>query len=202
MECTHNTPRNKRETTVASRQGMTTAGLHRTTEFDLQRLSRAVHLLETCGWYWGSMTGDEAKKLLRRKEVGTFLLRDSSDSAYLFCISVRTARGTTSVRIDYTPEGNFRLDSDGSSPEYDCIIKLVHHYMKDSNAEKPKHYWLEPTGRRAIAVKFSRPLFGKAPDLQHLCRTVINKHTPEDRVTQLPLPERLKKYLKDYPYGQ
>ena len=45
---------------------------------------------KTPGWYWGSMTVNEAKEKLKEAPEGTFLIRDSSHSDYLLTISVKT----------------------------------------------------------------------------------------------------------------
>ncbi|KAI8520579.1 suppressor of cytokine signaling 2-like [Branchiostoma floridae x Branchiostoma belcheri] len=174
----------------------------RSTEFDLQRIMKTVNLLEASGWYWGSLPGGKAKALLRPKQDGTFLVRDSENSAHLFSLSVKTPRGPTSVRIQYTEDGKFRLDSDKKSdtPEFDCVVKLVNYYMAETIAGRDKHFWLEPSGRREVPVKLCRPLKGQVPALQHLCRTVIHRHTTDGEVDKLPLPAPLRKFLLDYPY--
>ncbi|XP_035686475.1 suppressor of cytokine signaling 2-like [Branchiostoma floridae] len=177
----------------------------RSSDFDFQRISRTVDKLEASGWYWGPLTGKEAVQALRDREAGTFLVRDSEDSAHLFSVSVKTPLGATSVRIKYTQEGNFKLDSGVKNrccPEFDCVIKLLDYYMRESSSEKvTKHFWKEPVGRRKIPLILSRPLVRKVPDLQHLCRRVINAHTPDRLVWKLPLPGRLKNFVMDYPFS-
>ncbi|XP_066286059.1 suppressor of cytokine signaling 2-like [Branchiostoma lanceolatum] len=174
----------------------------RSSYFDLRRLANTIATLEACGWYWGALTAGQSKAVLRTKEAGAFLVRDSENSAHLFSLSVKTPRGPTSVRIQYTEDGKFKLDSDKKSdtPEFDCVVKLVDYYVKHSSEEDAQHFWLEPNGRREVPVKLSRPLRGKVPPLQHLCRTVIHKQTSEGEVDKLPLPKPLKSFLTEYPY--
>ncbi|XP_078698321.1 suppressor of cytokine signaling 2-like [Branchiostoma floridae x Branchiostoma belcheri] len=176
----------------------------RSSYFDLRRLANTIATLEDCGWYWGALTAGQSKAVLRTKEDGTFLVRDSENSAHLFSLSVKTPRGPTSVRIQYTEDGKFRLDSDKKSdtPEFDCVVTLVDYYVKQSAEENAQHFWLEPNGRREVPVKLSRPLRGKVSPLQHLCRTVIHKQTSEGELNKLPLPKPLKSFLTEYPYQQ
>ncbi|XP_078657642.1 cytokine-inducible SH2-containing protein-like [Branchiostoma floridae x Branchiostoma belcheri] len=172
------------------------------TELDLQRIGKTVQTLHASCWYWEALSGKQAKAILRSQEVGTFLIRDSENCAFLFSLSVKTTRGTTSVRVQYK-NGHFKLDSDVNSdtPEFDCVLRLIDYYRRDSLRGGEKHYWLEPSGRREVVVKLLKPLRHSVPSLQHRCRTLINLHTSEDDIGQLPLPPALKQFLRDYPYS-
>ena len=90
--------------------------------------------LVDCPFYYARMTHAEAKSRLRGAVVGTFLLRDSADPRYQYSLSVRTARGTTSIRIVSGADSgsigvdasssplrvaNFRLDSGAAADEAD-----------------------------------------------------------------------------------
>lgn len=50
---------------------------------ELCRLARVFETVEDCPWYFGAMSGQEAKIKLRGTPNGTFLLRDSSDSRFV-----------------------------------------------------------------------------------------------------------------------
>nr|XP_009861817.1 suppressor of cytokine signaling isoform X1 [Ciona intestinalis] len=75
------------------------------------RLARVFSTVEECTWYWGGMSGQEAKRKLRGSSPGTFLLRDSADPRYLYSLSLMTKSGPTSIRIVYN-NGRFRFDSE------------------------------------------------------------------------------------------
>jgi hypothetical protein len=175
------------------------------------------------------MTFVEAKRKLKNCEVGTFLVRDSSKPNYLYSLSVKTPMGTTSVRIEYE-YGKFTLDSEEElrrcAPSFDCVVKLLHYYMPkvDSGLNRDrqdvKHLqksiedgdqrnntggqlvWREPSGRRAIAAQIIKPLRSKVPSLQHLCRVSLNRYVEPRHQEDLPLPGKLKGYLKQYPFDQ
>ncbi|XP_070580647.1 suppressor of cytokine signaling 2-like [Ptychodera flava] len=183
---------------------------HRHSQLDLDKIVKTLGMLEMSCWYHGAMSSKEAKDKLRSTPTGTFLIRDSQDPRHLFSLSVKTHRGTTSVRIEYTSEGKFRLDSDESirdrAPVFDCVVKLIAYYMDgESTTYNPgkQLYWLEPSGRKDVPVKLSCPLKADVPTLQHLCRLSINRSlktniSPKKRVANLPLPGTLKNYLMDY----
>ncbi|KAG8187105.1 hypothetical protein JTE90_004851 [Oedothorax gibbosus] len=64
---------------------------------------------ELCGYYYGNLSWMDASTLLRRCQVGTFLVQDSAHHGYLYALSVQTRKGPTSIRIDYSG-GKFKLD--------------------------------------------------------------------------------------------
>lgn len=193
------------------------SGSGRSSQEDMDRLCSALNTLYTSGWYHGAMTYKDAKRKLREADNGTFLIRDSSDANYLFSLSVKTPRGTTSVRIDYD-QGKFSLDSDdaikSNAPSFDCVVRLITHYIElskaeiDSNANKMKQrkgsgqfVWLEPSGRKDTDATIKKPLRSDVPSLQHLCRCTINSQLKEQgKIITLELPGKLKSYLMDYPF--
>ncbi|XP_063071532.1 cytokine-inducible SH2-containing protein [Engraulis encrasicolus] len=110
---------------------------------DLRAIASTFCYLETSGWYWGGMTASDAQAVLQAASEGTFLVRDSSHPLYMLTLSVRTKRGPTNVRIEYSC-GRFRLDS--SSParprllSFPDVPSLVQHYVssgRDTNTTTP-----------------------------------------------------------------
>ncbi|XP_061663498.1 suppressor of cytokine signaling 2 [Syngnathoides biaculeatus] len=163
---------------------------------DGSRVASAMKELKNAGWYWGSLTADEAKDVLRDAAEGTFLVRDSSQRDFLFTISAVTSAGPANLRIRYHG-AKFKLDSVASvSPklrEFDSVVRLVEHYVQlsRSGAAAP------PNG--AVPLLLIRPAYSAVPPLRHLSRVAINGRTR--RVGDLPLPNRLKDYLGDYLYN-
>ena len=47
---------------------------------EMVRLAKVLQTVEECPWYWGEVSNVEAKKILQGTQIGTFILRDSSDS--------------------------------------------------------------------------------------------------------------------------
>ncbi|XP_062853934.1 cytokine-inducible SH2-containing protein [Trichomycterus rosablanca] len=176
---------------------------------DLHTIASTFCYLDASGWYWGTITASEAHSLLEAAPVGTFLIRDSSHPLYLLTLSVKTGRGPTNVRIEYS-HGRFQLDS--SSPararvlSFPDVLSLVQHYAtsakgKDSAQETECDPVTPPVPKEcAVLLKLKRPLSRPQafPSLQHLARLTINQCTacPD----MLPLPKPLVQYLQDYPF--
>lgn len=189
-----------------------TADIHAVSSLEV-----AVKRLENSGFYWGAISGIKAKAVLRDQAIGTFLVRDSSDSRHLFTISLVTAVGITNVRVVFS-EGLFSLDKKNTSktntntkfhhsgpPKFDCAVKMVLYYMIVTRKI------LQARGRSSLdelettaTAKFFlwRPLYKEVASLQHLCRRALNNQllaggSNEDARR---IPHTVKFYLSKYPY--
>lgn len=186
-------------------------------EEDLLCIARTFCYLRESGWYWGSITATEAKQKLQKMPEGFFLVRDSTHPSYLFTLSVRTNRGPTNVRIEYS-DSLFRLDSNWLSKprilSFPDVVSLVQHYVsscssdsaKEPASQPPPPPLPEPSPLKepaAVHLRLLQPLHrsGESPSLQHLCRLQINRSmAPGAEVTELPLPRRMAEYLQRYPF--
>jgi hypothetical protein len=194
--------------------------------WDIERLDIVYKRLAVCGFYFGAMSIDEATERLSHWPVGSFLLRDSSDSRFLFSVSIQTCRGTTSIRVAYK-SGLFRLDCSADQqhlmPTFDCVLRLVSHYVRLCQASASRKTWsrstsgspsscsghsyvlLESSGRRDTPVLLTTPCKPSPTSLAQLCRTTIHSRLNlaghcASAVDRLQLIPSLKSYLKDYPY--
>uniref|UniRef100_T1J9I8 Uncharacterized protein n=1 Tax=Strigamia maritima TaxID=126957 RepID=T1J9I8_STRMM len=173
---------------------------------DMNRLTVAMRRLHASGFYYEGLALVDAAQLLQSKPVGTFLIRDSTDPRYLFSLSVQTERGPTNVRIHYL-HGNFRLDAEANlfetMPVFECVLSLVDYYVHLSATDKARnHVWLDQSGRRDLHIRLCRPLYRHVASLQHLCRTTLAKCVSQQQFGQLPVPQSLTSFLRDYPYSQ
>ena len=50
-----------------------------TANAEVAKLAKVFQTVDSCLWYWGDITNQEARKILENQPVGTFLLRSSSD---------------------------------------------------------------------------------------------------------------------------
>lgn len=102
-----------------------------------QLVLTAVRKLQESGFYWSAMGGKEASSLLNAEPAGTFLVRDSSDHRHFFTLSVKTATGTKNLRIQ-CDACSFYLQTDPRDaqkvPHFDCVLKLIHHYMPSTTS--------------------------------------------------------------------
>lgn len=177
---------------------------------DLLTVKAALSVLRESCWYWGNISGDRARKLLKRCEPGTFLIRDSSDKRYLFTLSIMTLRGPTSIRLIFS-RGCFRIETSGIiSPRSPCVVSLIvrmAYLSRNSVCEQPIKERMDenekPTGKvdsqhnqtfkkQALLEK---PLFSKAASLKHLARVAINRYNLRSFVS-----ESAAEYLNQYPY--
>lgn len=140
--------------------------------------------------YWGVMDRYEAETLLEGKPEGTFLLRDSAQEDYLFSVSFRRYGRSLHARIEQWNH-NFSFDvHDPSVFHAPTVTGLLEHY-KDPNS----CMFFEPL--------LSNPIHRTQPfTLQHLCRAAISSCTTYDGINMLPIPNALKKHLKEYHYKQ
>ncbi|NXA76318.1 SOCS3 protein, partial [Thryothorus ludovicianus] len=176
---------------------------------EYQLVVNTVRKLQESGFYWSTVTGGEANLLLSTEPAGTFLIRDSSDQRHFFTLSVKTESGTKNLRIQ-CEGGSFSLQSDPHSsqpvPRFDCVLKLVHHYMpptpcavpeQPGGGLHPKRTYYIYSGGEKIPLVLSRPLSSSVSTLQHLCRKTVNGHLDSyEKMTQLPAP--IKEFLDQY----
>lgn len=166
-----------------------------------QMVLDTLHKLQESGFYWNAINGKEANAMLASEAIGTFLIRDSSDTRHLFALSVKTAAGTKNLRIQ-CDSSSFYLQTDPkniqSVPHFNCVLKLVHYYMSQSigNTRSGSIYYIQSGGQK-IPLELIKPLSCSLSTLQHLCRKTMNGHLDiSSRIDQLPHP--LKDFLKEY----
>lgn len=173
---------------------------------DAQRIQNAMKHLHQSGWYWGSVTASEAKQLLTEAVDGSFLVRDSSNPGYLLTLSVKTTLGPTHLRIE-TSNGQFGFDSVVMARphlrQFKGAVDLVQYYTL-AYRRQVAHRSLTPdpeaqsAAESVLQLQLTKPLHKTVSSLQHACRIVINQHSRNHQ--DLPLPERLKGFLRDYPF--
>uniref|UniRef100_A0A8C6V0P1 Suppressor of cytokine signaling 2 n=1 Tax=Neogobius melanostomus TaxID=47308 RepID=A0A8C6V0P1_9GOBI len=172
-------------------------------ESDESRIALAMKELKNTGWYWGSLTANEAKEILQDAAEGTFLVRNSSQRDYLFTISAVTSAGPTNLRIEHK-HGKFKLDSivlvKPKLKQFDSVVQLVEHYFLLSRIRKTalnSQPSASPSG--TVQLLLTKPVYTATPSLKHLSRVAINRTTRQ--IQALPLPNRLKNYILDYAYN-
>ncbi|CAB3988252.1 Suppressor of cytokine signaling 2 [Paramuricea clavata] len=160
--------------------------------------------LENTGWYWGRISKTEATSALEQADVGTFLLRDSSDSRYYFSLSVRLQTNILNIRVLFS-YGKFMFDCFETSlseiPKFDCVVKLICYYAAVSQDKQDKRKVLARSEVGDAEIRLEKPLFNKVPTLQHLCRRAVNRTLTKDEQSQLPLPNTVEKFMRKYPYS-
>ncbi|KAG7298345.1 Suppressor of cytokine signaling 5 [Plutella xylostella] len=146
--------------------------------------------ITACCFYWGKMDRYQAERLLDNKPEGTFLLRDSAQEEHLFSVSFRKYGRSLHARIEHHRQ---RFSFDAHDPAVfsaHTVTSLVEHYK-------------DPACVMFFEPMLTAPLPRTNPfSLQQLARAAIVSHITYDGVEQLPLPARLRSYLKEYHYRQ
>jgi len=172
-------------------------------ENDLQRLSATQLHLRLSGYYYANLSRKEAIQILQHTPVGTFLLRDSSDSRCLYALSIQTEAGPTSVRIHYV-DGDFRLDASSSCvasnlPRFRSVLELVDFYVSKWRSCKERgQVWLDNRGTMHSEIILKGPVIQNSPTLQHLCRLAWNRSSRSFRPGDVP--HRIQSFLQEYPF--
>ncbi|XP_073458389.1 suppressor of cytokine signaling 3-like [Aquarana catesbeiana] len=148
---------------------------------DYDRVETALDRLEASGYYWSTLSGTDAKKLLSNQPVGSFLIRDSSDHHHLFTLSLRTTAGITNLRIKL--EGtSFYIETVAgteSPPTFPCVVKLVEHYMRLTAAGESDSNLCYIEGKeQAVPLMLRQPLNCKVVSLQYLCKQTVVANMP------------------------
>nr|XP_053649934.1 suppressor of cytokine signaling 2-like [Cherax quadricarinatus] len=168
---------------------------------EVQALSATRQALVKSGWYWERLSWRQAETLLQITRLGTFIVRDSADTRFLYSLSVQTERGPTSVRIHYTG-GKFRLDCESHMtskvPEFSHVITLIEHYIR-LNRKLQRHVWVDAEGKMYSPITIRQPLRRSVPPLKHLCRLSINQSFHRSCST-VCLPPTLSQYINEYPF--
>ncbi|GAB1607653.1 suppressor of cytokine signaling 2-like [Argonauta hians] len=185
---------------------------------DFQTLSYNEVCLHFGKWYFGAISNDEAKLLLKHCKYGTFLVRCSSNPKYLYSLSVNSQQGVTSVRIAYN-KGIFYLDCDEKlqkqMPKFRSVMDLVQYYSNRRNKcllnNGNRCVWVDSNNKRYNSSELTTPKLHSVPSLTHLSRLAINNYSAEynqnlqvtnsqDWRDSLGLPKSLGDFLKQYPY--
>lgn len=170
-----------------------------------------LQTLQTSGFYWGAINATQSKTLLMHKHIGTFLVRASSDPKHLFTLSLRTESGVTNIRIVMN-DGKFSLDqienngatthpassSQRTALRFDCVVKMLFYYMLLTR--RTLRQISSNTRKRGPTLFLTAPLYKEVSSLQHLCRRTLNRHVIGEGVYKLPIPAKLKVYLRKYQY--
>lgn len=164
-------------------------------------LADELYRLTKYGWYWGPISREEAEDKLKGLPDGSFLVRDSSDDCLLLSLYVRSVGKTLFVRIEYG-NGRFTLHSRNPSQWFPSVGQLIEHAMMVSQFRAV--VYTKPVRPNALSypVRLTKPVsrLTEVRSLQYLCRFVIRYHTRWDQISELPLPNLLKRYVSESCY--
>ncbi|KAK3611772.1 hypothetical protein CHS0354_014123 [Potamilus streckersoni] len=167
-----------------------------------QEFMESMQQLKNCGWYWGPLSWEEAEAKLMNKPEGSFLVRDSSDERYILSLSFKSRGHVHHTRIEHH-KGRFSFWSQPESHGKSTIKDFVEQCMINSSNGRFL-YFIRPSGPGAppLPIQLIYPVsrFAQMSSLQHMCRFRILQIVRRDHVDQLPIPTRIKEYLREAQY--
>ncbi|XP_059199383.1 suppressor of cytokine signaling 1-like [Centropristis striata] len=135
--------------------------------------------LQHSGYYWGSMTMEEAHEILAKAPLGTFLIRDSGQTDVFFTLSYQSEDGPTSVRVQLN---NLHFSLYGSHRTFPSLFALLTYYTSSS-------------------CKLTVPYRKQRPErLKQMCRRALMGSYEVGNIRTLPgLSTQVKDYVCAYP---
>lgn len=135
--------------------------------------------LQHSGYYWGSMTMEEAHEILSKAAQGTFLIRDSGQPDVFFTLSYQSDEGPTSVRVQLN---NLLFSLFGSHRTFASLFALLTYYTGSS-------------------CKLTAPYRKQRPErLKQMCRRALIRTYGAENMSTFPgLVTQVKDYVHAYP---
>ncbi|XP_045178623.2 uncharacterized protein LOC123538529 [Mercenaria mercenaria] len=167
-----------------------------------QDFMESMRQLKDCGWYWGPLSWEEAEHKLAKKPEGTFLVRDSSDEHYILSLSFKNQGRVHHTRIEHH-KGHFSFWSQPDSHGKSTIKEFIEQCVENSRNGRFL-YFIRPSGPGSppMPIQLLNPVsrFVQMRSLQHMCRFRILQLVRRDHIDHLPVPTRIKQYLKEAQY--
>ncbi|XP_060591812.1 uncharacterized protein LOC132746619 isoform X2 [Ruditapes philippinarum] len=167
-----------------------------------QDFMESMRQLKDCGWYWGPLSWEEAEHKLGKSPEGTFLVRDSSDEHYILSLSFKNQGRVHHTRIEHH-KGHFSFWSQPDSHGKSTIKEFIEQCVENSRNGRFL-YFIRPSGPGSppMPIQLLNPVsrFKQMRSLQHMCRFRILQLARRDHIDHLPIPTRIKQYLKEAQY--
>ncbi|CAD7014392.1 suppressor of cytokine signaling 4 [Ceratitis capitata] len=166
----------------------------------LQKEARPNHIMYTASsemlsqvWYWGEISRLDAQKQLSDKPTGSFLVRDSETRGCQFTLSFRIVNVTFHYRLEYH-DGYWHFEE----LQYESIVEMIKDILYRCTNDnfvcfvKVQNELQPPC---PVILKYPLSRYFKMPQLQDLCRRVVQQHATCEEIEMLPIPPKLQEYL-------
>lgn len=163
--------------------------------------------LEDCGWFYPSMSKEQARSFLDRLPYGCFLLRTSSLAVHKYTLSVKSSHGVVNIRIGISQASGitlYHLDSSRKitekALETRCIVDLIQQLVCTQALDS---YQFTDNRGQNILLELHKPAIKEPHSLKHLCRLALNRSMQHQQSSasvlhSLPIPTSLRNYLSRY----
>jgi suppressor of cytokine signaling 6/7 len=150
--------------------------------------------LSSTAWFWVNLDVIAAQHKLKYEPNGSFLVRESQTKWSQFTLSFRSGGKTLHCRIDYVKgHGWTFFDCFNSPTVHQLILDTMKHSQNSVFGFVKQNSRLQPP----FPVRLTNPVNQPISTLQHMCRFKIRQHVTVADVTGLPLPDKLKDYVKE-----
>jgi suppressor of cytokine signaling 7 len=133
-------------------------------------IAASIEKVKDCGWYWGPLSSEGAEDLLRGEPDGSFIVRDSSDSHYIFSLTFKLNGLVRHVRIEHD-HGNFSF---GPMTRFKAstIVDFVEKAIAHSRSGRYLFFLHRRPVLGPMRVQLIHPFsrFRHMRSLQHMCR--------------------------------
>lgn len=171
-----------------------------------ERLSGHLFIVFKCQWYWGGINCTKAIKLLRKCDVGTFLVRDSHSDNSLFTISYKAPKKIYHTRIS-RHRGRYCLGGPNALIHSASIIDIIEQTIQSSSDKHHRYSILmqptevDPT-TQFVELRYPLGRNQFLGSLKYWCRIAIRRQILDvGLIERLQLPHHLKTYLADSGYA-
>ena len=152
---------------------------------------RRTHL-DTASWFWGNLSSGQAEYLLHGRTDGTFVVRNSSEDGFLYCITYKLDGRVASLCV-FEENGVLSLNFNDptqvrAATLHGLIAKLLNTSVKRGAICK-----LERSSK-AVPLKLTSPV-NRLSSLKAHCRRVLRMTSDDEILCALPLPKHLKSFL-------
>jgi hypothetical protein len=133
----------------------------------------------------------DAQKILSNKQNGSFLIRDSSTENKSFTLSFRANSKTFHCRNQFEV-----LTQD--SKINNSLIDIIEDTVKKSQSSVVGFVKCDNSDLLPIAVRLIYPICreNNVPSLQNLCLNLLVSNVKKSHINSLPLPPKIKEYVR------